>query len=95
MSIDIATVKKAAGLARIKIDEETAERMTQQLNKILKMVEQLADVNTDNVEPLSNVMATKLKLRKDAVTDGGVPEKVLKNAPEETQGYFVVPKVVE
>jgi aspartyl-tRNA(Asn)/glutamyl-tRNA(Gln) amidotransferase subunit C len=95
MSIDKATVRKVAGLSRIAIDDAGIEKMTPQLNGILKWVEQLAAIDTNGIEPLANVVDITLKLRKDEVTDGGVPEKVLKNAPEETQGFFVVPKVVE
>tara|TARA_R110002095_G_scaffold157638_1_gene136712 strand:- start:3905 stop:4192 length:288 start_codon:yes stop_codon:yes gene_type:complete len=95
MSLDKETVRKVASLARIRMNDEELERMAPQLSKIIGFIEQLGEVNTDNVEPLANVVDITLPLREDAVTDGDCVEKVLKNAPEETQGYFVVPKVVE
>lgn len=95
MSLDKESVKKVASLARIRMSDEELERMVPQLSKIIGFVEQLAEVNTDNVEPLANVVDITPELRKDVVNDGECADKVLKNAPEETQGYFVVPKVVE
>tara|TARA_R110001592_G_scaffold16881_10_gene71659 strand:+ start:21039 stop:21326 length:288 start_codon:yes stop_codon:yes gene_type:complete len=95
MSLDKETVRKVASLARIRMNDEELERMAPQLSKIIGFIEQLGEVDTDNVEPLANVVDITLPLREDAVTDGDCVEKVLKNAPEETQGYFVVPKVVE
>ena len=96
MSLDVQEVKKAARLARIRMDDdaELAQR-AEQLSKIIGFIEQLAEVNTENVEPLANVGDITLHLREDAVNDGACTEKVLANAPETTQGYFVVPKVVE
>lgn len=95
MSLDQKTVAKVASLARIRMDDETKARMAPQLSKIIGFVEQLAQVPTDNVEPLANVADIALFLRKDVVTDGDCADKVLANAPEKTQGYFVVGKVVE
>lgn len=95
MSLDKETVKKVASLARIRMEDEELERMAPQLSKIIGFVEQLSEIDTDNVEPLANVVDITLPLREDGVTDGDCVEKVLANAPEETQGYFVVPKVVE
>ena len=95
MSLDKETVKKVASLARIRMEDEELERMAPQLSKIIGFVEQLSEIDTDNVEPLANVVDITLPLREDAVTDGNCVDKVLANAPEETQGYFVVPKVVE
>ncbi|PCI97806.1 MAG: Asp-tRNA(Asn)/Glu-tRNA(Gln) amidotransferase GatCAB subunit C [Alphaproteobacteria bacterium] len=95
MSLDKESVKKVASLARIRMSDEELERMMPQLSKIIGFVEQLAEVNTDNVEPLANVVDITPELRKDVVNDGGYADKILENAPEETQGYFVVPKVVE
>ncbi len=95
MSLDKETVKKVANLARIRMNDEELERMAPQLSKIIGFVEQLGEVDTDNVEPLANVVDITLALREDGVTDGDCADKVLANAPEETQGYFVVPKVVE
>lgn len=95
MSLDQETVAKVASLARIRMDDKTKARMAPQLSKIIGFVEQLAQVNTDNVEPLANVADIALCLRADAVTDGDCVDKILANAPEKTQGYFVVGKVVE
>jgi len=96
MSLDAQTVKKVARLARIRMDDEKEiTQRAEQLSKIIGFVEQLSEVDTDNVEPLANVGDITLQLREDTVTDGACQEKVLANAPEETQGYFVVPKVVE
>ncbi len=95
MSMDQETVKKVARLARIRLTEEELSRMGPQLNGILSWIDQLNEVDTDNVQPLRAVHDLQQDLRKDEITDGGVPEKVLANAPEETQKYFVVPKIVE
>ncbi len=95
MSMDKETVKKVASLAKIKMDDEELENIAPQLSGIIKWVEQLAQVNTDNVEPLSSVVDIPLPLREDIVNDGNYVDKILSNAPEETQGYFVVNKIVE
>ncbi len=95
MSLDKATVKKVASLARLRMDDAELERMAPQLSKIIGFVEQLAEVNTDNVKPLASVVDIALALREDVVTDGNCVDKILANAPEKAQGYFVVPKVVE
>lgn len=95
MSIDKETVRKVAGLARLKLNEEELERFTPQVAGIVKWVEMLGEVNTDNVAPLANVVNSDLKLRVDAVNDGGYQKEILVNAPESMEGFFVVPKVVE
>lgn len=96
MAIDQKTVKKVAGLARIALAEgEALDHMTKRVNGIMQWIEQLAEVNTDGVEPLAKVMDIPLRLRSDAVTDGGDAAKVVSNAPESMENYFVVPKVVE
>lgn len=95
MSMDKNTVHKIAGLARLKIDEEESEMFARQLGSILEWVEQLGEVDTDNVEPLANVVDITPKTRPDVVDDGNIQQDVLANAPEEQQGYFAVPKVVE
>ncbi|MCB1592791.1 MAG: Asp-tRNA(Asn)/Glu-tRNA(Gln) amidotransferase subunit GatC [Alphaproteobacteria bacterium] len=95
MSLDKATVKKVASLARLAMDDEELERMAPQVSGIIDWIEQLGEVNTDNVEPLSSVVDISLPLREDKVNDGGCVEKILANAPESTQGYFVVSKIVE
>ncbi len=95
MSLDKETVAKVATLARIRMNDEELERMAPQLSKIIGFVEQLGEVDTDQVEPLANVVDITLALRDDEVNDGACVDKVLANAPESTQGFFVVPKVVE
>ena len=95
MSLDEQTVRKVARLANIEIADEDVGPIGAKLSGILEWVEQLGEVDTENVEPLSNVANIELPLRKDEVTDGNCADKVLANAPEETQGFFVVPKVVE
>ena len=93
--MDKETVKRVARLARLHLDNDAVERMVPQLGGILNWIEQLQEVNTDNVEPLANVANIELKLREDKVTDGDIQDKVLANAAESVQGFFVVPKVVE
>ncbi len=95
MSLNKATVKKVASLSRLRMDDAELERMAPQLSKIIGFVEQLSQVNTDNVEPLASVVDIVLEMREDVVNDGNAVDKVLANAPEKSQGYFVVPKVVE
>ncbi|HEY9568701.1 MAG TPA: Asp-tRNA(Asn)/Glu-tRNA(Gln) amidotransferase subunit GatC [Thalassobaculum sp.] len=95
MSLDKATVAKIAHLARIKLPDEDQAAMAAELSKILDFVEQLAEVDTADVEPMTSVAAQKLRWRPDQVADGGIPEKVLANAPEAVGGFFAVPKVVE
>lgn len=93
--MDIQTVKKVATLARLEMNESELEAVRVKLGNIMKFVEQLGEVNTDNVEPLANVVDIKLRLREDVVNDGGMQDKVLANAPESMEGFFVVSKVVE
>ncbi|MBI2235307.1 MAG: Asp-tRNA(Asn)/Glu-tRNA(Gln) amidotransferase subunit GatC [Micavibrio aeruginosavorus] len=93
--MDKATVKKVATLARLAITEAEQEKFATQLGGILKWVEMMGEVNTDNVEPLANVVNIDLKLRPDIVNDGDIRDAVLANAPEALEGFFVVPKVVE
>ena len=95
MSLDRATVAKIAHLARIRLDEAELDSMTGELSGILDFVEQLAEVNTDGVEPMTSVAQQGLRRRPDEVTDGGYPEKVLANAPSAKAGFFTVPKVIE
>jgi aspartyl-tRNA(Asn)/glutamyl-tRNA(Gln) amidotransferase subunit C len=95
MAIDAATVRKVARLARIREPEERLESLAQELNGIMSWIEQLSEVNTDGVEPMTSVVAVKLPLREDVVTDGGDAARVLSNAPKAVDGFFVVPKVVE
>mgnify|MGYP000229891225 FL=1 len=95
MSIDKATVEKVAKLARIKTTDAENEKFTSELNGILNWIEQLNDVDTKGVEPMTSVVEMTLYKREDDVTDGGYTDKVTANAPESQQDYFVVPKVVE
>ncbi len=95
MSIDKATVAKIAHLARIKVPEQELERLAGDLTKILDWVEQLDEVDTDGVAPMTGVVAQKLRRRADEVTDGGIRDLVLANAPDTAEGFFAVPKVVE
>lgn len=93
--MDTETVRKVATLARLKVTEEDLKRYGPQISNIIKFVEQLDEVDTGNLAPLANVVDIKLPLREDAVTDGNIQQDVLKNAPEQMEGFFVVPKVVE
>ena len=95
MAIDAATVRKVARLARIAVPEERLEPMARELSGILDWIEQLNEVDTDGVEPMTSAVAAKLPMREDVVTDGGDADRVLGNAPRAVDGFYVVPKVVE
>ena len=95
MSVDTATVAKIASLARIKVSEDEVAAMVPELNGILAWVEQLGEVDVAGVEPMTAVIPNHLRLREDAVTDGGIREAVLANAPAPEHGFFGVPKVIE
>jgi aspartyl-tRNA(Asn)/glutamyl-tRNA(Gln) amidotransferase subunit C len=95
MSVDLATVKRVARLARIAVTEEDAQRMTGELNGILGFVEQLSEVNVEGVEPMTSVTPMAMKKRVDAVTDGNKAGDIVANAPNEDRNFFLVPKVVE
>ena len=95
MSVDTKQVRHIAKLARIAMSDADIEAMVPELNNILGWVEQLGEVNTDGVEPLTAVIDQKLRLRDDAVTDGDRRDAVLANAPEGQHGFFAVPKVIE
>jgi aspartyl-tRNA(Asn)/glutamyl-tRNA(Gln) amidotransferase subunit C len=95
MSLDTATVRRIASLARIRLEEEEVGRMQAELNGILGWIEQLQAVDTTGIEPMAGGGAVSLRMREDAVTDGGIPEQVLANAPDRMGEYFGVPKVVE
>ena len=95
MSLTPDQLQRIARLARIRVGEEEQDSLAGELNQIMTWIEQLNEVNTDGVQPMTGVGATKLPLREDKVTDGGYPEKVLANAPEGKDGFFTVPKVVE
>lgn len=93
--MDIATVKKVARLARIETNDAEAEIVRVKLENIMKFVEQLEEVDTTGIEPLSNVVDIKLRLREDKVDDGRQQSDVLANAPEAMEGFYVVPKIIE
>ncbi len=95
MSVDLATVKKIASLARLAVTDGEAEALVPELNNILGFVEQLGNVDVGGVEPMTAVIPNHLRLREDTVTDGNVREKVLANAPQAEHGFFAVPKVIE
>jgi aspartyl-tRNA(Asn)/glutamyl-tRNA(Gln) amidotransferase subunit C len=95
MSLDTATVRRIASLARIRLEEEEVGRMQAELNGILGWIEQLQAVDTTGVEPMAGGGAVSLRMREDVVTDGGIPDQVLANAPDRMGEYFGVPKVVE
>ena len=95
MAIDAATVRKVARLARLETPEERLEPLAKELNSIIAWIEQLGEVDTDGVEPMTSAVAQVLPMREDVVTEGGDAAKVLANAPRSKDGFFVVPKVVE
>ena len=95
MSIDLKTVKHISKLSRISIDDEKAKKLEKDLNSIFKWIEQLNQLDTDKVEPLTSIAETTLRLRKDQIVSENLREDVLKNSPKENKDYFVVPKVVE
>lgn len=95
MSVDLPTVRRIAALARIAMTDEEAHALVPELNGILVWVEQLGEVDCAGVEPMTAVIAGTLRLREDVVTDGGVRDKVLANAPDAIGGFFTVPKVIE
>lgn len=95
MSVDHATVRKIASLARIAVTDDQVEAMVPELNNILGWIEQLAEVDTSAIQPMTAVIPNVLRLRDDVVTDGDVRDAVLKNAPQAEQGFFTVPKVIE
>ncbi len=95
MSVDKDTVRRVAKLARIAFPEERLEPMAGELNRLLAWVEQLNEVDTASVEPMTSVVQMRLKMREDVVLDGGQAEAVTKNAPLGEDHYFAVPKVVE
>jgi aspartyl-tRNA(Asn)/glutamyl-tRNA(Gln) amidotransferase subunit C len=95
MSVDRATVKRVARLARIAVSDEQAEALKAELNTILGFVEQLNEVDVSGVEPMSSVVAMPMKKRRDEVTEGGDAARIVANAPAREGDFFVVPKVVE
>lgn len=95
MSIDIETARRVAKLARIRIEEAALPALANEFNTILGFIEQLNEVDVTGVEPMTSVTPMQLKRREDAVTDGGMQDRILANAPDARAGFFAVPKVVE
>lgn len=95
MSIDEATVRRVAKLARLKVNEADVPQLAGELGKIFSWIEELQEVDVTGVEPLTSVLPANLRSRPDVVTDGNYQDKVLKNAPASSAGFFAVPKVVE
>jgi aspartyl-tRNA(Asn)/glutamyl-tRNA(Gln) amidotransferase subunit C len=95
MSVDTKTVRHIAKLARLQMSDDEVDALVPELNNILGWIEQLREVNTDGVEPLTAVIDQKLRLREDVVNDGDCRDAVLANAPDAQHGFFAVPKVIE
>jgi aspartyl-tRNA(Asn)/glutamyl-tRNA(Gln) amidotransferase subunit C len=95
MTIDLKTIKHISKLSRISVDDKKAKKLAGDMNSIFDFIEKLNELDTDNVEPLTSVAETTLKLRVDEVKSGNIREQVLKNSPDENEDFFVVPRVVE
>ena len=95
MSIDLKTIKHISKLSRILVDEKKAQKLAGDLSSIFKFIEKLNELKTDNVEPLTSVAETTLKLRVDEVKSKDIREQIVKNSPQNNEDYFVVPKVIE
>jgi aspartyl-tRNA(Asn)/glutamyl-tRNA(Gln) amidotransferase subunit C len=95
MSVDAATVRRIAHLARIAVKDDEIEHLKGELNAMLAFVEQLSEVNVDGVEPMTSVTPMAMKKREDVVTDGDIAADIVKNAPASDDNFFLVPKVVE
>jgi len=95
VAIDVETVRKVANLAQIREPEERLASLAAELSGILQWIEQLGEVDTDGVEPMTSAVAVALPMREDVVTEGGATGDILANAPKSRDGFFVVPKVVE
>ena len=95
MSIDKDKIKHVSKLARISVDEKKIDDLTKDLSSIFKFIEQLNELNTDKVEPLSSILNEPLRSRKDEINDGNIRDKILQNSPKKNEEFFVVPKVIE
>ena len=95
MSIDKDKIKHVSKLARISLDQKKINDLTKDLSSIFKFIEQLNDLNTDKVNPLSSILNEPLRSRKDEINDGKIRDKILKNSPNKNEEFFVVPKVIE
>jgi len=95
MSVDAETVRRVAHLARVAVAEDEVENLRGELNAILAFVERLAEVDVTGVEPMTSVTPMTMKMREDEVTDGGIVDAIMANAPAREDHFFAVPKVVE
>jgi aspartyl-tRNA(Asn)/glutamyl-tRNA(Gln) amidotransferase subunit C len=95
MAINLKTIKHISKLSRISVDEQKAEKLAEDLNSIFKFIEKLDELKTDNIEPLTSVAETTLKLRVDEIKSKNIREQIIKNSPQDNEDYFVVPKVIE
>ncbi len=95
MSIDKETIKHISKLARISLDDKKIANLSKDLSSILKFIEKLNKLNTDDNKPLTSIIDASLRFRKDEILEGKIREQILKNSPEKTDEFFVVPKVVE
>ena len=95
MTINLKTIKHISKLSRISVDDKKAKKLEGDLNSIFEFIEKLNELNTDNIEPLTSVVETKLKLRKDEVKSKNIRGEILKNSPDKNEDFFVVPRVVE
>ncbi len=95
MTIDLKTIKHISKLSRISVDDAKAKKLEGDLNSIFEFIEKLNELKTENIEPLTSIAETTLKLRSDEVKSKNIREEILKNSPEKNQDFFVVPKVVE
>ena len=95
MSIDKDKIKHISKLARISVEEKKIDGLAKDLSSIFKFIEQLNELNTDNVEPLSSILNEPLRSRKDVINDGKIRDKILENSPNKNEEFFVVPKVIE
>ena len=95
MSVDATTVRRIAHLARIAVADDEVDHLKGELNAILAFVEQLSEVKVDGIEPMTSVTPMEMKKREDKITDGGIPDDIIRNAPASDDHFFLVPKVVE
>ena len=95
MSIDKDKIKHVSKLARISVNEKKIDDLTKDLSSIFKFIEQLNELNTDKVKPLSSILNEPLRYRKDEINDGQIRDKILENSPKTNEEFFVVPKVIE
>ena len=95
MTIDLKTIKHISKLSRISVDDEKAKKLAGDLNSIFEFIEKLNKLNTKNIEPLTSVVETTLKLRTDEVKSKNIRDQILKNSPEKNEDFFVVPRVVD